>query len=63
MNTKVIEGTDAVDARDTAIGEEIARVLQLKKDRSTGRYNTAWGDKTAMGLARTLRRVFDELEA
>lgn len=34
-------------------------VLMLKKKRDNGRYNTAWGDKTALGLYRTVKRIIE----
>ena len=52
--------------QERQIGEEIARILQLKEVRhpETGkrytpaRYETTHGSKTALGLARTLAGVF-----
>lgn len=42
-----------------ARGEELARLLLLKKKRN-GRYDTAWGDKTPLGLYATIKRVMDK---
>jgi hypothetical protein len=39
-------------------GEEIAGLLMLRKKRN-GRYRTSWGDKTALGLFRTMTKVID----
>ena len=40
-------------------GTLIASVLMLKKKRENGRYSTAWGDKTALGLYRTMKRIVE----
>ena len=51
------------EAEQTARGQEIARVLQLKPARDNGRrykperFNTTHGTKTALGLYRTLERL------
>ena len=42
---------------DHALGEQIAGLLFLKK--KNDRYQTAWGDKTAAGLARCVRRILE----
>lgn len=44
---------------ETKRGHLIAAVLMLKKKRDNGRYNTAWGDKTALGLYRTVKRIIE----
>lgn len=51
------------DARDGAIGEALAALLQLKKDRETGYYETKWGGKTAVGLTRVILRAMEEAGA
>jgi len=45
----------------TTTGELLANLLHLKKN-DKGRYDTAWGDKTALGLYLTIKRVIDEGE-
>jgi len=50
------QDTDKADAR---LGALIADLLHLKRD-AQGRWPTAWGNKTDVGLARTLRRVLEE---
>ncbi len=50
---------DIADANDTALGLFLIDLLHLKPT-FTGRVPTTWGDKTPMGLARTLRRVLTE---
>lgn len=47
------------DQQDHEIGLEIARVLGLKAKRENGRFDTAHGDKSPCGLARTLRALSD----
>jgi hypothetical protein len=37
-------------------GEQIALMLGMKKDKQ-GRYATTWGNKTAIGLSRTINRL------
>jgi len=48
--------------RDHKIGEAIAKTLNLKplKGYAPTRYETDWGSKTAIGLARTIRSIFEE---
>ena len=47
------------DAHRTRKGEALAKLLHLKKN-AIGRYDTAWGDKTALGLYLTVCRVIEE---
>jgi len=51
--------TTETDAADARMGALIAELLHLKRD-AQGRWPTAWGNKTDIGLARTLRRVLEE---
>lgn len=44
------------DERDDFIGGHVLNLLMLRKKRENGRIDTLDGDKTARGLARTLRR-------
>jgi len=44
---------------ETAKGCFIADLLGLKTNKK-GRYDTGWGDKTALGLFLTLQRFFHE---
>ena len=49
------------DKRANAIGETLAVLLNLKKDKEhKDRWSTAWGSKTNAGLARSIYRVFEE---
>lgn len=58
------DGTaDEEAARYTHLGEGIAELLHLKKSREDGRYNTAFGTKSAEGLGRTVARIVKESEA
>jgi hypothetical protein len=45
---------------ETKRGHLIAAVLMLKKKQDNGRYHTAWGDRTALGLYRMLKRIINE---
>ena len=46
------------DEQDTDIGAALIEILGLiVKD--NGRVDTLWGDKTAMGLTRTIRRIIE----
>jgi hypothetical protein len=44
------------------IGETIAEILMLKEDKgySPKRYKTTWGNKTALGLYGTIKRLIEE---
>jgi len=59
---KIIVSTFDHDAENTKRGQLLAQVLQLKKKRDNGRYNTQWGDKTALGLFLTVQRIINEGE-
>ena len=58
---------ELTDADYTRIGEHIAVLLNLKEARDQGtrkkytpaRYETAWGTKTAQGLARSMQRIME----
>ena len=49
-------------AEDTRRGELLAELLLLKKKRDNGRYNTSWGDKTALGLFLSVKRIIEQGE-
>ena len=49
----------AHDEIDQKIGLAIATCLSLT-EKSDGRFDTLWGNKTAIGLARTMRRIINE---
>ena len=38
-------------------GELLAEILMLKKKSNNGRYDTTWGDKTAIGLFLTVEHI------
>ena len=42
------------------IGTELAKFFQLKPIKKTDRYETHWGDKTAIGVARCVLRIVEE---
>lgn len=44
------------------IGDKIAKILNIKKNK-TRRYTTAYGDKTNIGLARTIQRLAIAIDA
>ena len=48
-------------ALNTAIGYEIAQLLNLKTDKE-GRIKTSWGTKTITGLGASIRRIIEEQE-
>lgn len=48
------------EAEQTRRGELLAEVLMLKIKRSNGRYNSSWGDKTALGLFLTVQRIIEQ---
>ena len=47
-------------------GQNLARILKLNfhyayaEDNENVRYNTAWGDKTALGLYETVNRILND---
>jgi len=43
-------------------GKVIAKMLKLKKP-VDGFYDTTWGSKTAVGLARTIERILESSKA
>lgn len=44
------------------IGKEIAHLLCMKKDRQNkDRYQTTWGNKTAIGLFSTILRLAEDI--
>ena len=50
--------------QETKIGIKIADILMLRKDRgSKTLYKTLWGDKTAIGIYKTVLRIAKEAEA
>jgi len=51
--------TDYTDNELEQIGQSIVEELQLKRNKKR-RYNTIGGDKTPIGLARTIMRVIEE---
>jgi len=57
MKMKAIELSDEEKAKR---GVLLAQTLQLKRKRSNGRFDTAWGDKTELGLFLTVQRIIEE---
>lgn len=57
---KVTESTEDDEAQEAATGRKFAEILMLKKKRSNGRYDTSWGDKTDIGIYRTIMRMAQE---
>jgi hypothetical protein len=52
------EAVMTVDEEQKA-GEEIVKLLNLKRNRQK-RFNTSGGDKTEVGLCRSIKRIFSE---
>jgi len=50
----------AEEAEKERRGQLLAQVLRLKKKRDNGRYDTHWGDKTALGLFLTVQRIIND---
>ena len=48
------------EKREERMGQYWAKILLVPKKRSTGRYNTAWGDKTGLGFYRIIKRMVEE---
>jgi len=48
------------EAQAEKLGQEIARLMSLTKNRETGRYDLEYGDKTAIGLGRVVQRLYQE---
>lgn len=48
------------DELDQKIGQELVKLLGLKRKRASKRFFTIYGDKTEMGLTRSIRRIFLE---
>lgn len=53
---------DVRNARDEKIGLVIAEMLELTLN-DKFRYDTLYGDRTAIGLARTIKAIYNEFEA
>ena len=52
-----------INERDEKIGREIAEMLNLKKikvESGSLRFYTSFGTKTEVGLARSIKRIFEE---
>lgn len=57
--TRAVDPASLIDeAEQIRRGELLAETLQLKK--KAGRYLTTWGDKTALGLFLTVKRIVNE---
>lgn len=51
---------DEIERRQQQLaGEKLIEVLQLRR-KANDRVNTTWGDKTAMGLYLTVKRIIEE---
>jgi hypothetical protein len=61
-NEKIID-VDSLytEEEQRQIGEEIAKIFMMKKIRGTDRYLLSWGDKTNIGLFRTLVRITEDI--
>ena len=55
----ILDTTDKI-----VIGESLINILRLKEDKSENynlkRYVTAWGNKTALGIYETVKRIMDK---
>ena len=47
------------DKSDHELGEKIVRMLGLEYN-DNGDFDTAWGDKTHIGIARSLRSIIED---
>jgi hypothetical protein len=56
---KVLDVTDKIK-----IGENLISILQLKEDKEANkinkRYKTLWGNKTALGIYETVKRIMED---
>jgi len=56
---KILDVTDKIK-----IGENLIDILQLKEDKkekyNPKRYVTAWGNKTALGIYETVKRIMED---
>jgi len=48
------------ELEETRRGIILANVLQLRAKRDNGRYDLVGGDKTALGLYRTIKRIIED---
>jgi len=53
---------ELTEKEETRRGELIAERLHLRRNKETGRYELEGGDKTALGVFRTLQRVVEDGE-
>lgn len=58
MSSKAI--TD--EQEETRRGELIVEILGLRIQKKSGRVDTKWGDKTPLGIFRTVKRIVEEGE-
>jgi hypothetical protein len=63
-SVEIINEEDAperTEAEETRRGELLAEVLELRR-KANGRVDTAWGDKTPLGLFKTVSRIINKGE-
>jgi len=52
------------EEQERAAGEMLVKIFQLRKDREApGRYHTTWGNKTPLGVYRTMRYAIEIAES
>lgn len=61
MENPNFQQTPITEAEQIRRGEMLAEVLELRKG-ANGRFNTTWGDKTALGLFLTVSRIINKGE-
>jgi hypothetical protein len=51
-----------LESEKICIGEKIAEILMLREDKGyfPKRYKTTWGNKTALGIYGTVKRLIEE---
>jgi len=58
----IMENLDVSDK--IVIGQSLVNILRLKEDKSENynpkRYITAWGNKTALGIYETVKRIMED---
>ena len=54
---------ELTDEQYTELGQSVVDFLGLKQNKETGRYDTKWGDKTALGIGRCVERCVENATA
>lgn len=48
------------DYKALELGNRLVELFELKQDKKTGYYKTAYGNKTAIGVARCVERIMKD---